>query len=194
MLECLVLSMSNVLRELVDEIGGHGKFRWISEKDKQKMFINPEDYNDFMNLNQATRFASEYDVEPNTWRGSDDCEHDSIVEAAEAIKDEWDEVEIRFEGILGHPDAQYPETHLETMIVIFEGVEDKEEFKKWMELRFCSWLDLANYIDRDTTGVQVSHEDFRQPDSDPSLWAKTDEFDFREDKIEGEYCRIWWDD
>lgn len=176
------------LEKLANEIGGYGEFRWLSVRDRNKDWRDPSDYNHWMNLNQAKRLASiDEFMEPNGWRNST-AEHDSIVEAAEAVQEEWPMVEVRFDGMLN----EYG--RLETLYFGFELVEDKEAFKGWMEKKFCSWLHRAEYISEDDPDVQPQTEEFRYPDSDPSLWACTDEIDFWEDEKWGSYCRLWWDD
>jgi hypothetical protein len=161
----------NVLEELAEELGGYGSFGGEG---------------DSLNLEQAEMLDSVNPLIPNAWRHSYlGAKHDTAVEAARDIKNRWSGVKIRFSGEIEDNESAF----ITEMVVDFENVEDKDNFKFWMEKKFCSSISNARYIGSNTDGVNFDGSGERVPADDPSLWATTDEFQFRD-----KYCRLWWDD
>lgn len=164
----------------------NGDFDWLSEKDKQKDWYNPEDYGDYLTLEEAKQLTErEGYMGPNGTRGR----NKRLTEYMEQLKNVWGSVEIRFGGFdyEGH-------CSIDTVYIGYEQVKETKEFQEWMELKFCSWLGQAEFITEDHPRVEISHEQFRDPQSDEELWIQTDEIDRRTDQNWGKFYRIWWDD
>lgn len=176
------------MSDVFSKLSGYREFRWLPVKDKETDRYNEEDYADYLTLEEAKEVveSGKY-MNPNTWR-IDRPKHENIVEAMEAVKEEWDDVEVRFGGYTGDPIL------FETVWIGYEDIDNPEEFERWMELRFCHWVEEAEYISEDTEGVELSHEEFRSFEEDEYLWGDPEELHFREDKEWGKYCRLWWDD
>lgn len=126
-----------------------------------------------------------YFIEPHSFRSRDT----TLIEELEPVREEWDRVQIYFAGGLYET-----EQYLFTAYIVYEDVEHPQEFKEWLELRFCSTVGDGEMITEDHPKVTTSNLDFRYVEDDPLLKAEVDEFQWRDGPPWGKFCRIWWDD
>lgn len=184
----------NIIERLANELFGdedtRGEFRQLSPSDREKPYRDPSDYGEAMNLGQLGS-ATQLDVfsDPNGFRKNP--KYDSLHGAMGAVIANYPTVSIRFGGAL-HDNHIW----VDTAWIHYGEVDNPDKFREDMVLWFKSTLRDVTEGVCPTCDDRIDHtnEHFRYPEADPTLWATTDEFDFRENEEWGPYLRIWWDD
>lgn len=181
--------------ELAEELFGtpteRGEFRQFSQRDKAKSWYDPSEYGDSMTVSQLEAVIANENIVYSDDHGNGTF--DNLADILRSVEDRFDSVEIRVGGALheGH-------TWIDTMWIHYGEPlppSQHDAFEEFAVLKFKSTMREATAgVDPETDDrVELSHECFRQPRDDPSLWIKTTEFEFRQDEEWGKYLRLWWD-
>lgn len=189
--------MSNI-EELAEDLFGdsdqRGKFRHFSEKDKNKDRYNLQEYGSPMSVSQLEKVIQDSNIhyaDPKGFRNNDNFEN--LAEGLRAIQEEFKNIEIKLGGNLeeGHTWIDKVWIHYGQSL----PEHRHSEFKEFAILRFKKTLrDKIEGVCPDCDErVVVNEEGFRNLQDDPSLWATTSEFEFRDDEEFGKYLRMWWD-
>ena len=193
-------TIERIALEMFGDEEERGRFRWLSKIDRQKSYHDRSDYGLAMNPSTLEQIIKSDDIEYVDPAGlRQNVKFDNLYQCLQQVKYEWEDSNVNMQIFLGG-NLSEEHTWIDTVWIFYENeTKDatyREHFEEEMVLRFKSSLrdEFKSVCPTCDDRVTISNDHFRYVYEDPSLYATTDEFDFRFDEDRGHYLRLWWDD